>query len=95
MWWNGLRRSSAGTGFLRLFKGGVFSHEVGVRKPDHRIYELLLQRAQVEAGQVLFVDDKDWALAPATRLGMKTVLFRDGEQLRQELRRLGIRLSGR
>ncbi|NUO59946.1 MAG: hypothetical protein HOV78_25050, partial [Hamadaea sp.] len=29
--------------FLHLFNGGVFSHEVGVRKPDRRIYEHLLQ----------------------------------------------------
>jgi epoxide hydrolase-like predicted phosphatase len=76
--------------FLHLFKGGVFSHEVGVRKPDPRIYELLLQRAQVEAGQVVFVDDKDWALVPAARLGMRTVLFRDSEQVRRDLQRLGL-----
>lgn len=76
--------------FLHLFKGGVFSHEVGVRKPDPRIYELLLERAQVEAPQVLFVDDKDWALTPAVQLGMKTVLFRDSEQVRHELWQLGV-----
>jgi hypothetical protein len=44
---------------------------------------------QVEARQVLLVD-KDWALAPATRLGMTAVLFRDSEQLRHDLRRLGV-----
>lgn len=77
-------------GFLRLFKGGVFSHEAGVRKPDPRIYELLLDRAKVEAGQVVFVDDKGWALAPAARLGMKTVLFRDSQQARRELAQLGV-----
>jgi HAD superfamily hydrolase (TIGR01509 family) len=81
--------------FLRLFKGGVFSHDVGVRKPNRRIYELLLERMQVEARQVLFVDDKDWALVPAVHLGMKTVLFRDSEQVRHELRRLGIVRSRR
>jgi 2-haloacid dehalogenase len=69
--------------FLRLFKGGVFSHEVGIRKSNRRIYEILLERTRVEARQVLFVDDKDWALMPAVQLGMKTVLFRDSEQVRQ------------
>jgi HAD superfamily hydrolase (TIGR01509 family) len=78
--------------FLRLFKGGVFSHEAGVRKPNSRIYELLLEAAQVEAQQVLYVDDKDWALAPAAQLGMKTVLFRDSEQLRADvIRTVGVR----
>nr|WP_296070298.1 HAD family phosphatase [uncultured Actinoplanes sp.] len=77
-------------GFLNLFDGGVFSHEAGVRKPDARIYELLLERTQVAAGQVLFVDDKEAALEPARRLGMRTVHYRDGPQLRRDLRRLGI-----
>lgn len=77
-------------GFLRLFTGGVFSHEAGVRKPHPRIYQLLLERAQAKARQVVFVDDKDWALAPAEQLGMTTVLFRDSSQVRHELVRLGV-----
>jgi HAD superfamily hydrolase (TIGR01509 family) len=76
--------------FLRLFKGGVFSHEVGVRKPERRIYQLLLERTRVAAPQVLYVDDKDWALVPAAQLGMTTVLFHDSKQLRHELRRVGV-----
>jgi HAD superfamily hydrolase (TIGR01509 family) len=80
-------------GFLRLFKGGVFSHEVGVRKPNPKIYQLLLQKAEVDAGQVVYVDDKQWALTPAQQLGMRTVLFHDSRQVRHELRRLGIRLN--
>jgi hypothetical protein len=43
----------------------------------------------------LFVDDKDGSLVPAAQLGMKTVLFRDSEQVRHELRRLGAIQSGR
>jgi FMN phosphatase YigB (HAD superfamily) len=39
--------------FLRLFTGGVFSHEVGVRKPNRGIYELLVERTRVEARQIL------------------------------------------
>lgn len=76
--------------FLSLFKGGVFSHEVGVRKPHRRIYEILLETARVEAGQVVFVDDKEWALIPAAELGMMTVLFRNSDQVRQDLVDLGV-----
>ncbi|WP_018348664.1 HAD family hydrolase [Longispora albida] len=77
--------------FLHLFKGGVFSHEAGIRKPDPGIYELLLATARADAREVLFVDDKEPALVPAARLGMRTVLFRDIEQVRRDLRRLGCR----
>ncbi|MEV7630772.1 hypothetical protein [Actinoplanes sp. NPDC089786] len=38
----------------------------------------------------MFVDDKEWALAPAERIGMKTVLFRDSDQVRRALEKLHI-----
>ncbi|NUT37579.1 MAG: HAD family phosphatase [Hamadaea sp.] len=76
--------------FLGLFTGGVFSHEAGVRKPDPRIYQVLLDRTGVEARHVVYIDDKDWALVPAAALGMTTILFRGSGHLRRELVRLGL-----
>ncbi|NUT20934.1 MAG: HAD-IA family hydrolase [Hamadaea sp.] len=72
-------------GFLRLFKGGVFSHEAGVRKPNRAIYERLLDIVGGSADQVIYVDDKEWALTPAAELGMITILFRDSDQVRRDV----------
>ncbi|MEV6965125.1 HAD-IA family hydrolase [Hamadaea sp. NPDC051192] len=80
-------------GFLNLFTGGVFSHEVGVRKPDRRIYEHLLWIAEADAEDVVFVDDKQWALDPAAQLGMATVLFQHSDQARHALAALGVCLE--
>jgi HAD superfamily hydrolase (TIGR01509 family) len=71
--------------FLDLFDGGVFSYEVGIKKPNPLIYRLVLERAGVEAHESIFVDDKPRALLPAVSLGMRTVLFRGSPSLRASL----------
>lgn len=76
--------------FLSLFKDGVFSHLVGVRKPNPKIYELALAKAQTEPEETVFIDDKASSLEPARQLGMAIILFRDAEQVRHELDKLGV-----
>lgn len=76
--------------FLSWFETGVFSHEVGVRKPHPKIYQLALQKAGVQPEEIVFIDDKESALKPATEMGMTTILFESPEQLRASLLALGI-----
>lgn len=57
------------------FDVAVFSHEVGVRKPDAAIYRHALGRLGVEAGHATFVGDGGSdELRGARALGMRTVL---------------------
>src|SRR3989344_8155293 len=52
-------------GFLKWFKDGIFSHDVGVRKPHPRIYTLAVHKAGVLPEEILFIDDKRSSLVPA------------------------------
>jgi putative hydrolase of the HAD superfamily len=56
-----------------FFKYVVISGEVGVRKPDRKIYLRLLSESNIPPEEVLFVDDKKSNLMVAKDLGMKTV----------------------
>lgn len=56
-----------------LFDDVVDSSAVGLRKPDHRIYELSLERLGVPAGQAVFVDDAPGNVAAAAAVGMRAV----------------------
>lgn len=76
--------------FLQWFDDGIFSHDVGVRKPNPRIYELTLKKAQVRPEETIFIDDKESSLPPAENLGITTILFTSPEQLKEELVRIGI-----
>jgi putative hydrolase of the HAD superfamily len=60
-----------------LFGVVVDSSDVGMRKPDPRIYELTCRRLGVTADASVFVDDNTENVAAARRLGMEVVLFGD------------------
>ncbi|MEV0052389.1 HAD family phosphatase [Saccharopolyspora shandongensis] len=60
-----------------LFECTVISGEVGLRKPDPRIYELTLDRLGLTAGEAVFVDDGAPNVAAAERLGLHAVLHTD------------------
>jgi HAD superfamily hydrolase (TIGR01509 family) len=77
-------------GFLHHFDDGVFSHQVGMKKPDPRIYELVLAKASFPAWQCVFVDDKPQMLQPAENLGMSVIAFSGPERLERELEILGL-----
>ncbi|MGA7862891.1 MAG: HAD-IA family hydrolase, partial [Stellaceae bacterium] len=43
--------------FLRWFRGILVSGEVGVIKPDPRIFELLLERFAIDPKRTVYIDD--------------------------------------
>jgi epoxide hydrolase-like predicted phosphatase len=56
--------------FANIFDDVVDSHEVGMRKPNHAIYELSLSRLGVEAHRTAFLDDAQSNVNAATAVGM-------------------------
>jgi putative hydrolase of the HAD superfamily len=60
-----------------LFHHVIDSSEVGLRKPDPRIFELALAKLGVAAGSAVFLDDYPGNVAAARRIGMQGVLVGD------------------
>ncbi len=58
-----------------LFKIIIISSEVGYRKPDKRIYNILLDRIQSPSLDCVFVDDRAKNLRPASEIGIETIRF--------------------
>ncbi len=75
---------------LRLFEEFVVSYEVGVLKPDPRIYEEALRRAGLPAESCVFVDDRAGNVEGAARLGIHAVQFTSVDQVAADLERLGV-----
>jgi putative hydrolase of the HAD superfamily len=65
------------------FDATVFSCDVGVSKPEPRIYEIACEQLEVEAGECLFVGDgANDELPGAERAGMDAIQLRaPGERL--------------
>ena len=53
----------------------IVSAEVHSAKPDLRVYRLCLERLDVDAPHVLFVDDRPDNITAAANLGMRTLHF--------------------
>jgi epoxide hydrolase-like predicted phosphatase len=74
--------------FPVLFDGVVISGEVGLRKPEPRIYELGAEAIGLDPADCVFVDDLPSNLKPARELGMATVHHTGAEDTVPQLERL-------
>ncbi|MEX2171442.1 MAG: HAD family phosphatase [Pirellulales bacterium] len=68
----------------------LLSCEVGVMKPDRRIYEVATERTGVTPSEVFFVDDRPDNVAGAIAAGIDAVQFTTPEQLVTDLRKRGV-----
>ena len=58
----------------------IYSHEVGLRKPDPRIFTLTCERLGLQPSEVIFLDDHDEVMTSARELGIYCIQFRDNAQ---------------
>ncbi len=72
----------------------VFSCREGFIKPDRRIFELALARSGVAAERTVFIDDRPANVEGAKKAGIRTVLFRDPGQVKNELAAMGVQIGG-
>ncbi|MBN1174576.1 MAG: HAD family phosphatase [Micromonosporaceae bacterium] len=63
----------------------VYSHEVGLSKPDPRIYQLACQQLGVQPSEMVYTDDVEACVDGARELGINAVLFRDTAQAIAEI----------
>ena len=75
---------------VRLFEQCVVSYEVGVLKPDPRIYQEALRRSGLPAEACVFIDDRPGNVEGARRVGMQALLFQSAERCAAGLESLGV-----
>jgi epoxide hydrolase-like predicted phosphatase len=66
----------------------IYSHEVGVAKPERRIYELTCERLGAQPGEMIFLDDAPLNVTAAREFGIHAVLFQNNEQAIAEIQAL-------
>lgn len=68
----------------------IVSCEVGLRKPNPKIYRLLIKKLNLKPKEILFVDNREWNLKPARKLGIKTILFKNNKQTLKDMREMSL-----
>ncbi len=68
----------------------ILSFEVGAKKPKKRIYDVVFEKMDVDAGDVFYIDDVSLYVEAAKSFGFKGTVFTDAQRLWQTLRKNGI-----
>jgi len=68
-----------------LFDFGYTSWQLGLRKPDTPIYQVVLEKQQLSPSQVVFIDDTQKNLVAPQQLGLKTILYQNNQQFLSDL----------
>ena len=76
--------------FLRWFEGILVSGEVGIIKPDPRIFELLIERFAMDPRRAVYIDDVEANVTAARPFGIHAIHFTTAAALRPELVELGL-----
>ncbi len=69
------------------FDDFVLSFETGFHKNEREAYEILLERAGCRPDECVIIDNKQSVLDIAKRFCIKTILFRNPEHLKAELKK--------
>ena len=76
--------------FLNWFENIVVSGEVGLAKPDPRIFALAIERCRLDPARTVFIDDSLCNVEAGRKAGLRTLHFRNPDQLRADLNELGL-----
>jgi epoxide hydrolase-like predicted phosphatase len=76
-----------------MFDVAVFSCLEGVKKPDREIYEITIKKLGSQPEQAVFIDDKPEYINGAKEVGINTILFQNIDQVKDELNRLGVKIT--
>lgn len=68
----------------------MVSGEIGFSKPDPKAFQRLLDELEVEASQLVFIDDSPRSLSTADEVGYTPVQFIDRNDLVGKLKKLGV-----
>ncbi len=73
-----------------VFKKTLSSCVIGKKKPKKEYFERVIERLNISPDSLLFIDNEKPNIKTAELLGIKTILFKNPNQLKKELLRLNI-----
>ena len=76
--------------FLHWFEGTLVSGEEMMIKPQPEIFELILNRYNIDRTKAIFIDDNIKNVHASNTVGLQAIHFQSSEQLAEELKIRGV-----
>ncbi len=86
--WPDMRAFLVSQNIADAFDQLIISAEIGIAKPDARIYQLALEKLGVAPAEAVFVDDFARNIAGARAVGMYAIQFTQPDETLEELKQL-------
>ncbi len=74
------------------FNKAIFSCDVGVRKPNLKIFKITLKKLKTTPQEAIFIDDLPRNVKAAKKLGLQGIVFKTDKQLFKQLEKLGVKV---
>jgi epoxide hydrolase-like predicted phosphatase len=72
----------------KAFDDVIVSAEVGLVKPDPRVYQLVADRLGVDINECVYIDDRHSFVVTANELGMKSLVYSSFLQFKEDISRI-------
>ncbi len=79
--------------FMPYMDGGIVSFQVGLTKPDPRMYRRFLEKYGLQPDSCMFIDDAEQNVTTARKLGFAGIVFQSYDDLLEGLRKAGVRIG--
>ena len=86
--WSDLRDFLVREKMIDIFDHIIISAEVGVAKPEAKIFQIALEQAGVGPQETVFVDDFYVNIEGCEKVGMQGIHFRDAQSTLQQIKQL-------
>ena len=77
---------------IKYFKTVVLSGVVGFQKPEKEIFDIALNKMNLKPEEVIFIDDSIENIESGKAVGLNCILYKNVNQLKEELLSLGIEI---
>lgn len=68
------------------FDGGIYSYQEGIIKPNLSIYNLLMDKFNLNKSETIFFDDKEKNVIAACKTGIKSIVFHSIEDIQENIK---------
>ncbi len=70
---------------INVFNGGIYSYQVHLMKPDPKIYQLIIEKYNLNKNETVFFDDREENVKAANKIGIKAFVFNSIEDVKNNI----------
>lgn len=90
---NWLDEINAKYDFYKYFDPLIVSRDEGTRKPEEKIFKILIKRVRCQPNEIVFIDDSIGYQEATEKAGINFIHYKNKNQLVKELKKLGVILD--